>query len=287
MPAHSSAELSVAPSAAPNTRCYHLRMGERAGKGHRAQASTASLVRPVPDSRRRVVAVRSSPEPREEALGAPSLKERKLSVVRAALNAAAEELFVSRGFEQTTVAEIARAAGVSRRTFFRYYESKEDVIVERSDRLADDVLAILAKRPLDDPPLIAIRHAIVPALESALAERELVRCAMRLIRETSALRRAMMERRNRMEERLTALLARRLGVDAASDNTPMLLAFLTRALLDTAVNAWFDHETDDVAALVDDLLVRLRFVVETMPADRAQGLRPARRSSARGTTKGR
>src|ERR1035437_5759799 len=60
-----------------------------------------------------------------------SLKLRKQQVVRDALSAAAERLFLSQGFEETTVEQIALAAGVSRRTFFRYYKSKEDVMVDR------------------------------------------------------------------------------------------------------------------------------------------------------------
>jgi AcrR family transcriptional regulator len=198
-----------------------------------------------------------------------SLKLRKQQVVRDALSAAAEELFLAHGFEAVTVEEIAQTAGVSRRTFFRYYESKEDVIVERSDRLGELLLAELADRPLNEPPLLAIRNALVPAVESGLKERDLVRYVIRLLRETSGLRRAMMEHRNRLEERIAALMARRLGVDS-SDNTPMLLAFLTRALQDTAFNAWYDHETDDIAGLVDDLIGGLCAIVADMPAEFSQ-----------------
>jgi len=117
---------------------------------------------------------------------------------------------------------------------------------------------------LDEPPLLAIRNALVPALEDGVAEPELIRDTIRLLRETSALRRAVMERRNRLEERIAALMVRRMGA-SSSDNTPMLLAFLTRALYDTASNAWYDHETGDIAALVDDLVSRLCSVVEAMP----------------------
>jgi len=53
-------------------------------------------------------------------------------VVRAAQSAAAEELFLSDCFEKITVEQITWTAGVSRRTFFRYYKSMEDVMVERS-----------------------------------------------------------------------------------------------------------------------------------------------------------
>lgn len=194
------------------------------------------------------------------------LKARKRQVVRDALSDAAAEMFRIRGFEAVTVEEIAQAAGVSRRTFFRYYESKEDVMVERLDRDGERFIAELAARPLDEPPLLAIRNALIPAIEYGLEEADLVRDATRLLRETSALRRALMERRNRLEERIAALMTQRLGA-SPEDNTPMLLAFLTRALNDTAFNAWYDHETDDIAGLIDDLISRLRRIVADVPAE--------------------
>lgn len=208
-----------------------------------------------------------------------SLRQRKREVVRTALSAAAEQLFLSRGFERTTVEQIARAAGVSRRTFFRYYESKEDVLVERSDRLGERLHAELASRPRAEPPLLAIRNALVPAVQAGIEDADFVRWVIRGLREESALRRAMMERRNRLEERIAGLMAQRLH-SRPKDDTPMLLAFLTRALHDTAFNAWYDHETDDVTGLVDDLIRRLRAIVAETPANAsriaAHTRRPAR-----------
>ena len=71
----------------------------------------------------------------------------------------------------------------------------------------------------------------------------------------------MMERHARMEERLAALLARRLRADPRRDPTPALLAFVARALMDTAFNVWFDQRPADVGAMVDDLFRRLREAV--------------------------
>ncbi len=195
----------------------------------------------------------------------PSLRERKQEVVRAALSAAAQQLYLSRGFERTTVEQIAQAAGVSRRTFFRYYESKEDVLVERSERSGERLYAELAARPRAEPPLFAIRNALIPAVQAGIADADFIRWVIRLLRETSPLRRAVMERRNRLEERIAALMAERLH-SGPNDNTPMLLAFITRALHDTAFNAWYDHETGDVTGLVDDLISRLRATVAVLPA---------------------
>lgn len=188
------------------------------------------------------------------------IARQKQEVVRGALARAAEALFVSGGFERTTVEQIARSAGVSRRTFFRYFESKEDVLAHHADQFGEHLYAALAARPLREPPLVAIRHALVPAVSAGLENRDVLRCTIRLLRETTSLRRIVMARQNRLEERVAGLMAKRLGV-GAGDNTPMLLAFLTRALIDTAFNAWYDHETDDVAGLVDDLVARLRSVV--------------------------
>ncbi|NWG15699.1 MAG: TetR family transcriptional regulator [Chloroflexi bacterium] len=195
-----------------------------------------------------------------------SLRSRKQQVVRDALSAAALELFLAHGFEAVTVEAIARTAGVSRRTFFRYYKSKEDVMVEYLDRDGERFLTELAARPLDEPPLLAIRNALIPAVAYGLQEPELVRDVTRLLRETNALRRALMERRNRFEERIAALMIQRLGTTSA-DNTPILLAFLTRALNDTAINAWYDHETDDIRGLIDDLISRLYTIVTDMPPE--------------------
>jgi len=191
---------------------------------------------------------------------AKSIRQRKQEVVREALSTAAEELFLSRGYARTTVEQIAQAAGMSRRSFFRYFESKEDVLVERTDRIGERLYAELAARPREEPPLLAIRNALVAAIETGIEDREFIRWVIRSLREKSRLRRAMMERRNRLEERIAALMTQRLHAEP-DDTTPMLLAFVSRALHDTAFNAWYDNETEDVAGLVDNLVDRLRTVV--------------------------
>ena len=174
---------------------------------------------------------------------------------------AAWPLFAARGYEATTVDAIARAACVSRRTFFRYFSSKEDVVVGTSDALAEDVLAALAARPPREPPLVAIQSSLRPVLASRLADPAEARAIVRLLRESRTLRRAMLERHARMEERLAALFAARARANPRKDPTPALLAFLTRALLDTAFNVWFDQKPKDAGAMVDDLFRRLKAAV--------------------------
>jgi AcrR family transcriptional regulator len=189
--------------------------------------------------------------------GELTLQERKQELVRAELASAAWDLFGKKGYESTTVAEIAEAAGVSRRTFFRYYASKEEVVTETSDELAEAMLAAMAARPQGEPPLVSIQRALVPVLEPRLVLTERARTIIRLLRESRTLRRAMMERHALMEERLAAQLADRMGADPSKDSAPALLAFIARAMLDTAFNVWYDQGRKDVAGLVAELFAVL------------------------------
>jgi len=225
------------------------------------------------------------------AVGEPrktSLHERKRRLVRDELSRAAWELFAARGYEATTVAEVAERAGVSRRTFFRYFDSKEDVVVETTDALAEEVLAAFRQRPAQEAPLLAIHRALRPVVEARLKDAAQARAIVKLLRQSRTLRRALLERHARMEERLAVLLARRMGMDPAFDPTPALLAFVTRALLDTAFNVWFDQQPADVGAMIDDLFHRLRQLVSAppppIPPGRAAGspAGPRRAGSARG-----
>jgi AcrR family transcriptional regulator len=186
------------------------------------------------------------------------LQQRKRQLVRQEIARVAWLLFAERGYEQTTVEEIAREAGVSRRTFFRYFATKEDVAVGTSDALAEDFLAAFAARPAQEPPILAIQRALRPIVESRLADPDETDAIVRLLRESRALRRAMLERHARMEERLAGLIAERTGADLERDPTPALLAFVARALMDTAFNVWFDQRPKRIGSMVDDLFARLR-----------------------------
>jgi len=178
------------------------------------------------------------------------------------------------------VEEIAEKSGISRRSFFRYYSSKEDVVVGTTDALAEDFLAAFRARPRYEPPLAAIRHALRPLVLDWVKDAGQVQSIIRQLRESPTLRRAMMERHARMEERLAVLLATRLGADVHHDPTPALLAFVARAMMDTAFNVWFDQQPADVGAMVDGLFRRLREVVSLPePGDDALPLVTAPRAA--------
>jgi AcrR family transcriptional regulator len=94
---------------------------------------------------------------------AASLSEHKKRAVQQQVSAVALELFTEQGFDHTTVDEIARAAGMSRTSFFRYFATKEDVVLFGNEQTGRLVLAHLIERPLDEPVWTSLRLALAQA----------------------------------------------------------------------------------------------------------------------------
>lgn len=88
------------------------------------------------------------------------------------LAAAAQRLFVDNGFEETSVEDIAVAVGVSRRTFFRYFSTKADVLWVESDAEFDRLTAFLSADDHTRPPRDVVEEAIVSALEFGPGDEE-------------------------------------------------------------------------------------------------------------------
>lgn len=88
------------------------------------------------------------------------LRQRKKEQTRRLLREGAARLFAAQGFAGTTVADIAACANVSERTFFRYFDSKEALLLPDSVELFAYVEAALAARPDDEDPLSAVCHAL-------------------------------------------------------------------------------------------------------------------------------
>src|SRR3954469_19731169 len=90
-----------------------------------------------------------------------TLRERKKQRTREALGRVAIELFTTRGYEETTVDDIAEAVDVSQRTFFRYFAGKEDAVFFAQSVAEERFVGILRGRPLDEAPLEALRQAVL------------------------------------------------------------------------------------------------------------------------------
>jgi AcrR family transcriptional regulator len=85
--------------------------------------------------------------------------------LRDEITAQALGLFSERGFDAVTADELAEAVGVSRRTLFRLFAGKEDIVVAAFDTLGDEAVAALRERPADEAPWTALRHALGVAVD--------------------------------------------------------------------------------------------------------------------------
>src|ERR1700741_5476327 len=95
-----------------------------------------------------------------------SLRQRKRQHTRQELISAAMRLFERKGYEQTTVAEIAGAAGVSTKPFFNYFASKDEVLFPHLSGRIDAAVALIEQRGPDDP----IAEVVVAAMQHMLAD---------------------------------------------------------------------------------------------------------------------
>jgi AcrR family transcriptional regulator len=97
------------------------------------------------------------------------LRERKKLQTRRAITEAAKRLFLERGFDQVSVAEVARVADVSEQTVFNYFPSKEDLVFERMDTFEHELLSAVRERPEGETPLRAFVRFILDRSDTAMA----------------------------------------------------------------------------------------------------------------------
>ena len=171
----------------------------------------------------------------------PSLAERKRQLVSDELRDAALQLLAAKGFDAATIDDIVAAAGVSRRTFFRYYSSKEDVVVRLLAEVSELVREELTARPADESTAEALHQAVAVAVDDCAGNEGKALPVVRLILRTPALHARWLERRAGVRAELAAVLARRLGREPG-DLYPDLAAGMALAAFDTVVERWADSD---------------------------------------------
>jgi AcrR family transcriptional regulator len=178
------------------------------------------------------------------------LAHRKRQLVHDELAEAALKLIAFQGFEETTIDQIAASAGVSRRTFFRYFQSKEDVIVESLSEVGEELRAALEARPAAEPPATALRQAL-SVFEDACAEYpEKVLRLTKLILHTPALYARYLERQAEWRSELAATITRRSTMEELRAAVTAGVAF---AALDAALREWVAGDGKrDLGSLLDE-----------------------------------
>jgi AcrR family transcriptional regulator len=189
-----------------------------------------------------------------------SLRENKKQRTRDALRAAALRLFARKGFDATSVDEVAAEAGVSRTTFFRYFPTKEAVVFGRSREIGEVFRRWIAERPPEENPLEAFEGALMALARETRSNPDLARESLelrRMLDRNPALRRRHAEHTQEQIELIAEALAERDGVPVGADHR--LAAGLGLIVSEEARDRWHESNgTLDAEELLKDLFGRVR-----------------------------
>ncbi|ATL27470.1 Transcriptional regulator, TetR family [Streptomyces formicae] len=209
------------------------------------------------------------PEGPDDTSGEPSrpgLRELKKQRTRDALLRAALELFTTKGYEETTVDEIAEAVDVSQRTFFRHFTNKEETVFAVQHMVEARFVQALRERPADEAPFVAMRGAVLGAWEAmgqSIEEVVPVELHMRtyqMIESTPSLLAVHLRHSIEMEEEIAHLIAEREGLDVDSDPRPRVAVAAFSGVMRVTGRLWGageDLSVDSIRALTEEYLDRL------------------------------
>ena len=193
---------------------------------------------------------------------AVQLRMRRSQMMVAEVEITALRLFEERGFDQVTVDEIASAARISARTFYRYFPAKEDVLLVRIDRRSEALRVALAARPVDEPALHSLRLALVEAVSHE--DLTLSKRWTTVVAATPGVLRTVLGGIQLKSQRVIAeFLGSRLG-QPSDTLVPTMLAAAVGGVIQAARTQWFIHG-GDLAAMISDSLEVLERGISTDP----------------------
>jgi AcrR family transcriptional regulator len=174
---------------------------------------------------------------------------------RARLQEAALALFGERGYEETTVAEIAERAGLTKRTFFRYFTDKREVLFAGSELLEQQMVAAVEAAPATAAPLGLIGVALDAAARRFEEARDFAGPRHRIIASSHELQ----ERELIKAASLAAALSRALGARGLGDAAATLAARTCLVVMQVAFEQWVDEpDRAPFQQVARDALAQLR-----------------------------
>jgi mycofactocin system transcriptional regulator len=196
------------------------------------------------------------PVPASPAVSGAGHPGRRRATSRAELEQAAFALFAAQGFDATTVDEIAAAAGIGRRTFFRYFPSKNDIPWGAFEDELERMRVRLKACPPEVPLMDAIRVALIDFNRVAPAQVPLHRRRMELILRVPTLLAHSTLRFTAWREVVAEFVAERTG-RRPDDLAPQTIAHAVLGVAIAAYEHWLDDPGSDLGALLDDAMRQL------------------------------
>lgn len=189
-------------------------------------------------------------------MSSPGLRERKKQKTRWSIQEHALRLFQEQGYEQTTIDQIAAAAEISPSTFFRYFKTKEDLVIE--DDYDPLLLQMILKEPPDLAPIPALRHAIA-ATFAQLGPTELAKATQRmdLMLAVPALRMRMLDGFMGSLDMLSSAVATRTGRQPDDVEVRAFAGAVTGALVAVVYASASGVANEPLSDLIDKALAHL------------------------------
>jgi TetR/AcrR family transcriptional regulator, regulator of mycofactocin system len=172
------------------------------------------------------------------------------STSRDAVSQYALQLFAARGFDETTLDEIAAGLGVGRRTLFRYFDSKNDMVWGDFETVLGRLHEELMARSADVPLMDALRAAVIASNTYPNEAQDDLRIRMTLITTVPALQAHSMLRYEDWRNVVAEFAAGRLGA-SAQDLVPRSLGYAALAASTAAFTHWVEHPGEDLLKLLD------------------------------------
>lgn len=185
----------------------------------------------------------------------PGLRERKKARTHKQLQDAALQMFLEHGFDQVTIDDIAAAVEVSKSTFYRYFESKEDVLLGNSAERLASVRQAIDRRPTDQPVLAAVREAMVSLVGQYDEARDATLLKAQVMAVSPSLKARNLEQQAAWESMVADFVRSRLPMSRERELHARVIAASVIACVRATVDYWLDTQGHErLAELVDDVL---------------------------------
>jgi AcrR family transcriptional regulator len=168
------------------------------------------------------------------------MSERRRDFVRLEIERAGMDLFAERGYESVTVQDIATAAGIGRRTFFRHYRSKEELLQAYDTRLAMRALHAFERRPGDEPATVALCRALLSTADMPVEQERIAFQRNRVLQEAGA--DTLIAGGTEVTQAFLDNAAARIGADVETDIRPHLVVWTVFAAARAATRVWIANE---------------------------------------------
>lgn len=171
----------------------------------------------------------------QEELQSNGLRERKRRDTLQRIAQTGLELFMAKGYEETTLDDIAAAAGISRRTFFHYFKSKDEILLAWQGGLAESLRTAVMEAATDQPPLDALCGALLKL--AVLFDPQTTIGIARLLRSTDQLRAANQAKFLHLEQAAFEAMCRRWPQRARREGLRMV-AMMALGAFRIAIDEW-------------------------------------------------